>query len=90
MMTSPKFTSWAMEELLLPWVHYIPLNEDLSDAQSKMEWILDHEEAARSIARKGSLWIRDLVIHPDSSVDDEAITREMIQRYLAHFQTEES
>jgi Glycosyl transferase family 90 len=86
MMPQPRFTSWAMEELLQPWVHYIPLDDDLSDAQDKTQWILDHDDAARKIAHQGSLWIRDLVLHPDSKSDDEAITREIIQRYIAHFQ----
>jgi hypothetical protein len=39
----PTFTSWAMEELLVPWQHYIPLDPrnfgvDLLD---KMQWIVD-------------------------------------------------
>ncbi|KAL7551259.1 hypothetical protein ACHAWF_014445 [Thalassiosira exigua] len=31
MMPPPKFTSWWMEELLQPWVHYVPLNPSLND-----------------------------------------------------------
>ena len=30
LMPKPTCTSWAMEELLEPWVHYIPLRDDLS------------------------------------------------------------
>jgi Glycosyl transferase family 90 len=85
MMIPPKFTSWAMEELLEPWVHYIPLSEDLSDVAEKMQWVLGHDSLAQQIAWQGALWIRDLVLHPDAETDDQRVTDEMIRRYLAHF-----
>lgn len=85
MMIPPKYTSWAMEELLVPWVHYIPLHEDLSDVEEKMRWVLDNDSSAEDIARQGSLWILDLVFHPDASKDDEKISQEIARRYFAHF-----
>lgn len=83
----PKFTSWAMEELLEPWVHYIPLDPHnfRQDVDAKMQWVLDHDEEAQAIARRGSLWIRDLLNHPDADPDDQAISDEMVRRYRAHF-----
>ena len=81
----PTKTSWAMEELLEPWVHYVPLNQDLSDVEEKMQWILDNEEAAKKIARAGTLWIKDLVLHPDAAHEDDLIYDEMIRRYRSHF-----
>jgi len=81
----PTKTSWAMEELLEPWVHYIPINDALSDVEEKVKWIMDHPEQAQRIAYAGSLWIRDLILHPDAAADDERIYDEMLQRYQAHF-----
>ena len=83
----PKFTSWAMEELLEPWVHYIPLDPHNfgQDVHAKMQWMLDHDEEAYAIARRGSLWIRDLLNHPNADPDDQAISDEMVRRYRAHF-----
>ena len=78
-------TSWAMEELLEPWVHYVPLNNELSDVEEKMQWILDHDKEAQEIARRGSLWLKDLVFHPDSQLDDELIYEAMVKRSAAHF-----
>jgi hypothetical protein len=85
LMQSPMFTSWAMEEMLEPWVHYIPLNRDLSDVEENMQWVLDNDEQAQRIAERGSLWIQDLVFHPDASIDDQWIQEEILRRYLAHF-----
>ena len=88
----PKFTSWAMEELLEPWLHYIPLDPDnfAQSAIDAMQWVLDHEEESQMIARRGSLWIRDLLLHPDASTDDEAISDGIVRRYAAQFVYDES
>lgn len=86
LMPKPRFTSWAMEELLEPWVHYIPLKEDLSDVEVMVQWMLDHQAEARRISHRASLWIKDLVFHPDSEIDDLAIYQEILKRYAKYFQ----
>lgn len=85
MTQAPTKTSFAMEELLEPWVHYIPLAEDLSDVQEKMQWVIDHDAAAQQIAHRGKLWISDLVFHPDVQKDEEHIFDDILRRYLTHF-----
>ena len=81
----PTLTSWAMEELLEPWVHYVPLSDDLSDVEEKMQWILEHDKEAQEIAHRSKLWIADLVLHPDASRDEDVIFDEILRRYRAHF-----
>jgi hypothetical protein len=85
MMPPPTLTTWAMEELLEPWVHYIPLNASLGDAEEKMQWILDHDKEAQEIAHRGGLWMKDMVYHPDAAKDDQAIYKEILRRYQSHF-----
>ena len=82
---TPTKTSWAMEELLEPWVHYVPLADDLSDVEEKMQWVLDHDDEAQKIAHRGKLWISDLAFHPDAGKDDDHIFDEILRRYRAHF-----
>ena len=81
----PTATSWAMEALLVPWIHYVPVKEDLSDVEEKVAWIVEHDEEAQYIAKRGSLWIQDLLFHKDSEKDNEAINREVLRRYASHF-----
>jgi hypothetical protein len=81
----PTKTSWALEELLEPWVHFVPLNDDLTDVEEQMQWVLDHDQEAQEIARRGSLWVQDLLYHPDAAHDEELIYDEMLWRYRAHF-----
>jgi hypothetical protein len=86
MMPKPKHTSWAMEERLEAWVHYVPLSDDLEDVEEKMQWVLSHDDEARRISERASLWMDDLVFHPDAARDDRLIKEEILRRYAAHYQ----
>jgi hypothetical protein len=90
LMPTPRHTSWCMEELLEPWVHYIPLKDDASDAAEMMKWLVDNEEEGRRIAQRGTLWMEDLIFHPDAARDDRLIKEELLRRYFAHFAFEVS
>jgi Glycosyl transferase family 90 len=85
LMPRPTVTSWAMEELLEPWVHYVPIGEDLSDVEEKIQWVLDHDLEAFEITKRATLWMYDLTLHPDAAVDDKAIYREILLRYRAQW-----
>lgn len=82
---TPTKTSWAMEEFLEPWIHYVPIADDLADVEEKMQWVLDHDYEAQKIAHRGKLWISDLAFHPDAAKDEEYIFDEILRRYRAHF-----
>lgn len=89
-MPPPTFTSWAMEELLQPFVHYIPLDNVEDDVQVKMQWVLDNDDAAQKIAHAGKLWISDLILHADAPSDEEKIYDEIVKRYQRHFRIRDS
>lgn len=89
MAPSPTKTSWAMEEYLVPWRHYIPLADDLSNVEEMMQWVIDNDEKAQEIANHGRLWISDLVYHPDAERDEEQIFHEIYGRYKVHFAKDE-
>lgn len=90
LMPTPRHTSWCMEELLEPWVHYVPLKDDASDAADMMKWLLDNEEEGRRIAQRGTLWMEDLIFHPDAAREDRLIKEELLRRYYAHFSLDAS
>ena len=85
LMQPPLFTSWALEELLEPWVHYVPLNDNLSNVEERVQWVIDHDGEAEQIARRATLWIHDLLLHPDAMEDEADILSEIVRRYEAHF-----
>lgn len=85
LMPIPRRTSWAMEELLQPWVHYVPLNDEATDVEEKMMWIRTHDADAQRISYAATLWIQDLAFHPDAAEDDRWIQEEIVRRYQRHF-----
>lgn len=85
MMPPPTKTSFLMEELLEPWVHYIPLKPDLSDVSEKMKWVIEHDEAARRIAERATLFIHDLLYHADAESDNKQLQEEILRRYSKFF-----
>lgn len=85
MMQRPQFTSWALEELLEPWVHYVPITENLDDVEDKVQWVIDNDEYAQRIAKRGKLWIQDMVYHSDVEREEKHIFDELLGRYFAHF-----
>jgi Glycosyl transferase family 90 len=92
LMPEPSLTSWSMEEMLIPWVHYVPINVlkdgngyTATDTEEKMQWIIDNDEKAKEIVKAGKLWIADLVLHPDVYFDEMKIIDDIAQRYVTHF-----
>eukprot|EP00527_Entomoneis_sp_CCMP2396_P001443 CAMPEP_0198141278 /NCGR_PEP_ID=MMETSP1443-20131203/4320_1 /TAXON_ID=186043 /ORGANISM="Entomoneis sp., Strain CCMP2396" /LENGTH=331 /DNA_ID=CAMNT_0043803983 /DNA_START=306 /DNA_END=1298 /DNA_ORIENTATION=+ len=85
MMPPPRFTSWAMEEKLEPWIHYVPLDDDLSNVEGSLAWVLEHEAEAARIVRRSTLWILDLLYHPQALQEEQQVYREILLRYSRHF-----
>lgn len=81
----PTKVSYAMEEVLEPWIHYIPLKSDLSDVEEKMKWIEDNDQEAQKIAERGTLFIYDLLYHEDAEKDRDIIERDILHRYSKLF-----
>nr|XP_006001994.1 PREDICTED: protein O-glucosyltransferase 1 isoform X1 [Latimeria chalumnae] len=44
---------------LKPWVHYIPVKQDLSDVRELLEFVKENDEVAREIAKRGQQFIAD-------------------------------
>lgn len=85
LMPPPTVTSWAMEELLEPWVHYIPLDSVGSNAEERVHWIVDNDDQARKIAERATLFMHDLIFHPDADSDDWKVKTEIMRRYHEYF-----
>lgn len=45
---------------LLPWVHYVPIAKDLSDAESRVAWCLDNEDECAAIAERGTAFAENM------------------------------
>lgn len=43
---------------LVPWVHYIPVREDLRDLQQRVRWLQEHDAIAKRVSANADEWVR--------------------------------
>ena len=46
---------------LIPWRHYIPIKEDLSDLRAKYQWARAHDDVCRQISLEAKRWLARFV-----------------------------
>jgi hypothetical protein len=50
---------------LQPFVHYVPINNDMSDLIEKILWAKTHDEECKQIAKNASQWVRENLMIED-------------------------
>ena len=61
LMVKPTTESWAMENLLKPFVHYVPLSDDFSDLEDKYNWCLNNELKCIEISKNATNFIEQFL-----------------------------
>mmetsp|Transcript_33305 Transcript_33305/g.60001 ORF Transcript_33305/g.60001 Transcript_33305/m.60001 type:complete len:443 (-) Transcript_33305:127-1455(-) len=80
-MPHPQKVSWAMEDQLVPYVHYIPVQEDLSDLQSQLQWAREHDELCRDISKHATQYMIHLYVSQKAQEDNNEIRHLIAERY---------
>lgn len=60
-MRKPTKVSWAMEDKLVPFFHYIPIKDDFSNVTEMIEWANDHQEECENIAKNATKFIEQFL-----------------------------
>ena len=60
---------------LVPWSHFVPVKQDLSDLPEKLDWARAHPVEAQQIARQGSDFMKKLR-------DDPSVTEALLRKYV--------
>ena len=60
-----------MEELLVPWIHYIPVADDFSDLEVQVQWCLNNSEKCELIGAMGACFMEPFL---DSNNEDEILS----------------
>jgi len=79
------YASWAMEPLLEPFVHYIPVYPNMTNLEEMVLWAEAHPKVVKQIAERSTLFIYDLLFHPDAYRDDELVMEGIWRRYNQNF-----
>lgn len=69
------FEQWYHRSLT-PWRHYVPLSRDVKELREVHEWLIAHDEDARSIAQEGVHFISRITL--ESALDGVVMTIENI------------
>lgn len=80
-MPPPHKVSWAMEDKLVPYVHYIPIREDLSDLPSQLEWAMQHDVECQKISRYATQYMMDLYVSEQAQVTNQRLQLKIGKRY---------
>merc|ERR1712217_688284 len=59
MMTKPLFETAILHSALVPYKHYLPLDDDFSDLQSVLDWASDNPTAVSKIAVEGQRYYKE-------------------------------
>ena len=82
MMPRPATSGWLMEDALKPFVHYIPLADDFSDAEERFNWAVSHEAECIEISNNASQHMSQF-LDPRKEILLEC---EVFRRYLDHLE----
>jgi hypothetical protein len=85
-MPPPTQETWAMEGLLVPYYHYIPLAPDLSDLKEKLQWARTNDDLCRRIARQSTKYIEDLYVSSEAKKSSLRIHKAIVSRYETFYE----
>jgi len=80
LMAPPTKMTFVMEHLLEPWVHYVPLQPDMSNVEDQAQWVLDHDMEAKKIAERATTYMKDLLEYPE---EETAVMEQVALRYIS-------
>ena len=82
-MRKPKIVSWAMEDTLIPYKHYIPINDDFSDLISQIDFANKNVKICLEIIKNANEFIEQFL----DKKKEEVIEFMVIKEYLnsVHF-----
>ena len=78
--------TWAMEDLLLPFVHYLPLEHDYSNLLEMLEWAEQHQEACQEISKRATDYIERLWLSKQAQIDYDILRTRLATAYVNQFQ----
>ena len=79
-MCRPTKCSWAMEDLLIPFVHYVPIKDDYSDLEEKYKWAMTNLTKCDEIAQNGKQFMHHFL----NEHNEMEITKDVILHYMKH------
>jgi len=84
-MPKPTVCSWLMEDKLIPWFHYIPINNDFSDINEKYNWCLNNLDKCEDISKNGKEYINQFL----DIKNEEILEFEVLKKFIDNVEINE-
>ena len=78
LMPEPTACSWFMEDMLIPFFHYVPLEDDFSDLEQKYDWCLNNLDECEAISQNATKYMENFL----DDDNEEYITTRIINTYF--------
>jgi len=85
LMSKPTKCSWFMEDTLIPFEHYVPLNDDCSNIEEMYNWCMNNLEKCENISKNATKYIEPFL----DEENEKYITNEVIRNYFNYVKFEE-
>ena len=84
-MARPTCVSFAMEDLLLPFVHYVPLKEDYSDLEEMIIWARKNDAKCKWISEQATRYMERLWVSDEAKEENRLILQDLGEAYHRQF-----
>lgn len=81
-MPKPTIESWIMETHLVPYSHYIPIKDDFSDLEEKIEWCNKNQKKCLKIIKNAKKYIKIFL----NEKNENKIMKSIVEDYLKKVQ----
>jgi uncharacterized protein (DUF1778 family) len=60
---------------LTPWEHYVPVLDDASDFEEKLDWCKDHQNECKDIIQRANQYISQFNLNSEAEIAKKIIER---------------
>jgi hypothetical protein len=77
-MPVPKRECWFLESCLIPWVHFVPINDTMDDLEERIEWCNRNEDKCQQIVRNANEYVSNFL----NREEEEELSTLVLKNYF--------
>ena len=78
-MCKPRVVSWFREDALIPWIHYVPLEESYSDLVEKLDWVNSNPKKSSDIVSAANSYCAKFM----NTSREREVAKEVLRDYIS-------
>jgi len=78
LMAKPTKCSWFMEDMLIPFTHYVPLNDDCTNIEEMYNWCMDNLDKCKVISKNATIFMKKFL----NEENEKYIMNKVLKEYF--------